>query len=111
VTTQACSADGRVAKGESSFTITGRGGLPALATDPLNSDQISIGGDDAAQNSQKSSRGIVTVVEQPNPPSSEDIVPARGMVVNEKGEIVLTAYPTPNTSQRTPTSPASCTGS
>jgi filamentous hemagglutinin family protein len=111
VTAQACPAAGRVARGESSFTITGRGGLPALATDPLNSDQISIGGDDAAQNSQKSSGGIVTVVEQPNPPSSEDIVPARGMIVNEKGEIVLTAYPTPNTSQRTPTSSVRCTGS
>jgi large exoprotein involved in heme utilization and adhesion len=111
VTAQACPAAGRVARGESSFTITGRGGLPALATDPLNSDQISIEGDDAAQSSKKSSRGIVTVTEQPNPPSSKDIVPARGMIVNEKGEIVLTAYPTPNTSQRTPTSSVRCTGS
>jgi filamentous hemagglutinin family protein len=108
VTAQACPAAGRVAKGESSFTITGRGGLPALATDPLTSDQIRIGGDDATPNSQKSSRGVVTVIEQPNPPSSEDIVPARGMIVNEKGEIVLTAYPTPNASQRIPNKLGSC---
>ncbi len=108
VTAQACPAAGRIAKGESSFTITGRGGLPALATDPLNSDQISIGGNYAAQNSKKSSRGVVTVIEQPNPPSSKEIVPARGMIVNEKGEIVLTAYPTPNASQRIPDKLGSC---
>ncbi len=111
MTAQACSAAGRVARGESNFTITGRGGLPALATDPLTSDQISIGEDDTEQSSKKSSGGVVTVIEQPNPPSSKDIVPARGMIVNEKGEVVLTAYPTPNTSQRTPTSSVSCTGS
>jgi len=114
MTAQACSAAGRVARGESSFTITGRGGLPALATDPLNSDQISIGEEDEEDtkpSSKKSSGGVVTVIEQPNPPSSKDIVPARGMIVNEKGEVVLTAYPTPNTSQRTPTSSVSCTES
>jgi large exoprotein involved in heme utilization and adhesion len=111
MTAQACSAAGRVARGESNFTITGRGGLPALATDPLTSDQISIGEDDTEQSSKKSSGGVVTVIEQPNPPSSKDIVPARGMIVNEKGEVVLTAYPTPNTSQRTPTSSVSCTES
>jgi large exoprotein involved in heme utilization and adhesion len=108
VTAQACPAAGRVAKGESSFTITGRGGLPALATDPLTSDQIRIGGEDTAQNSKKSSRGVVTVIEQPNPPSSQEIVPARGMIINEKGEIVLTAYPTPNASQRIPNKLGSC---
>ncbi|MBE9168137.1 S-layer family protein [Pleurocapsales cyanobacterium LEGE 06147] len=111
VTAQACPAAGRVARGESSFTITGRGGLPALATDPLTSDLISIEGDDTAQSSQKSPKGLVTVTEQPNPPSSKDIIPARGMIVNEKGEIVLTAYPTPNTSQRTPNNLASCSRS
>ncbi len=88
--------------------------MPALATDPLTSDQISIGGEneeDVKPSSKKSPGRVVTVTEQPNPPSSKDIVPARGMIVNEKGEIVLTAYPTPNTSQRTPTSSVSCTGS
>jgi large exoprotein involved in heme utilization and adhesion len=111
VTTQACSAEGRVARGESSFTITGRGGLPTLATDPLTSDQISIGGEDEEDtkpSSKKSPGRVVTVTEQPNPPSSKDIVPARGMIVNEKGEVVLTAYPTPNTSQRIPSNLASC---
>ncbi len=32
--------------------------------------------------------------------SSNEIVPARGMVMNEKGQIVLTGYPTPNAAQR-----------
>ncbi|MBE9170221.1 S-layer family protein, partial [Pleurocapsales cyanobacterium LEGE 06147] len=111
VTAQACPAAERVAKGESTFTITGRGGLPALATDPLTSDQIRIGGDDTEQSSKKSPRGLVTVTEQPNPPSSEDIVPARGMIVNEKGEIVLTDYPTPNSSQRIPNNSTNCRNS
>lgn len=32
--------------------------------------------------------------------SSNEITPARGMVMNEKGQIVLTGYPTPNAAQR-----------
>ncbi len=32
--------------------------------------------------------------------TSDEIIPARGMIVNEKGQVVLTRYPTPNSSDR-----------
>jgi hypothetical protein len=32
--------------------------------------------------------------------SSDEVIPARGMTVNAKGQIVLTAYPTSNTTTR-----------
>jgi hypothetical protein len=32
--------------------------------------------------------------------SSDEIIPARGVAINEKGQVVLTRYPTPNTSDR-----------
>jgi hypothetical protein len=37
---------------------------------------------------------------EPNSPSSADIVPARGMYINDKGQVVLTGYPTPNATPR-----------
>jgi filamentous hemagglutinin family protein len=33
--------------------------------------------------------------------SSDEVIPARGMMVNAQGQIVLTAYPTPNAGERT----------
>ncbi len=38
----------------------------------------------------------------------DDIVPARGMIIKENGDVILTAYPTPNTTGRTPSNRRSC---
>jgi hypothetical protein len=38
----------------------------------------------------------------------QDIVPARGMILNEKGQVVLTGYPTPNTPDRPATQLFNC---
>ena len=107
VEAQACPTDGRVGEGASSFTITGRGGLPPSASDPLTSDGIRVGGVSTAQNNENRA-GVVTKIEQANPPSMDEIVPAQGLMINDKGEVVLTSHPTPNTSQRSLTDPASC---
>jgi filamentous hemagglutinin family protein len=107
---QACSGDGNIAQGNS-FTITGRGGLPPSPTEPLNSSFIQgaeiQGGPDAQK---QGSRGAemqgsggtqnISLDENKKTFSSDEVIPARGMTVNAKGQIVLTAYPTPNTTTR-----------
>jgi hypothetical protein len=42
--------------------------------------------------------------------SSDEVIPARGMMMNEKGQIVLTAYPTPNAGDRNASESSYCTG-
>jgi hypothetical protein len=37
-----------------------------------------------------------------------NIVPARGMILNDKGQVVLTGYPTPNTPERPATQLFNC---
>ncbi len=86
----------------SEFIVTGRGGLPVSPNEPLNSDAVqvglvepvpTIGNDRQTQISESNTSPI------PNPtlPLSSrriqnSIVPAQGWVLNEKGEVVLTAY-------------------
>jgi filamentous hemagglutinin family protein len=91
---QACSGSGDIAR-ENSFTIVGRGGLPSDPTKPLNSSIVAgnLGSGDAEVR-----RG--GGAEEKQALSSDEIVPARGMTVNSKGQVVLTRYPTPNTSDR-----------
>jgi filamentous hemagglutinin family protein len=109
VAAQACSASSsrELAQGNS-FTITGRGGLPHDALRPLNSEVIKVDGGSVGVEEQRS-RGA-EVQERSNyqfptsyyqQPTTDNIVPARGWTVNSKGQVVLTSYPTPNTSQRT----------
>jgi filamentous hemagglutinin family protein len=116
---QACSAN-QVAdtldEKENTFTITGRGGMPHSPTEPLRSEATIIGGvsypQAPTQTSDRTSNNINSdrlVAYKPNPLFVADrhidpneIVPARGAIVNEKGQVVLTAYPTPNIGQRNP---------
>ncbi|MBW4623271.1 MAG: S-layer family protein [Cyanosarcina radialis HA8281-LM2] len=84
----------------SEFTISGRGGLPANPNETLDSETVRVGLVEPIPSSQlpasgerKSGVGESTV--------SQPIVPARGWVIGDKGEVVLTAYdPTGNGSQR-----------
>jgi filamentous hemagglutinin family protein len=112
VAAQVCSASGNVADANS-FTITGRGGMPEDPTKPLNS--VVIAGNYKNRESGVESResgienrnektGIkgeaISLDKKKKPLSSDEIIPARGMIVNEKGQVVLTRYPTPNTTER-----------
>ncbi|AUB44367.1 Large exoprotein involved in heme utilization or adhesion (plasmid) [Nostoc flagelliforme CCNUN1] len=74
---------------QSSFTITGRGGLPPNPTkDVLPNDTVEVGWVALKPSSDSSNPPVTT-----NPVTStpERIVEANGWVVNEKGEVVLTA--------------------
>ncbi|MBW4687824.1 MAG: S-layer family protein [Komarekiella atlantica HA4396-MV6] len=84
---QTCQAGGTVAK--SQFMITGRGGLPpnpgeALSTDAVQVDLVSLkpSGDNRSSPSV-TSKAITTAPKR--------IVEATGLVLNKKGEVVLTA--------------------
>jgi len=102
---QACRPD---PEGESnSFTIIGRGGVPRGPQDPLTSDTMRVGGKPASQTAE-TRPPIVTLVEDAEPISPEDIVLARGWIVHEDGIVELTAYPTPYTSDRPFPHPVRC---
>ncbi|MGL5872030.1 MAG: filamentous hemagglutinin N-terminal domain-containing protein [Xenococcaceae cyanobacterium] len=92
------------------FTVSGRGGMPPSPTEPLRS--IIIAGESRSRGVEKQRGGEaqeqrssddkgVTLVKATRPVSSDEIIPARGMMINAQGQIVLTRYPTPNASQRT----------
>ncbi|MGL5806514.1 MAG: hypothetical protein ACRC11_13930, partial [Xenococcaceae cyanobacterium] len=104
---QACDTDGSGAL-TNTFIITGRGGMPDDPTKPLNS--IVIAGDKKAggQMGEGVQKQISPDVEGDKKTfSSNEIIPARGMIINEKGQVVLTRYPTPNVSDSLQDSSAS----
>jgi large exoprotein involved in heme utilization and adhesion len=104
---QACSSN--AGGSDNSFVISGRGGLPPSPTETLESNLIKVHGTYQSQkdltieksNNNNDRQEKVSKVQEKKPLSSDEIVPARGVAINEKGQIVLTAYPTPNVSDRT----------
>ena len=95
----------------SSFNITGKGGVPPLLTDPFTADKIYIDGEAVSLSEaeeEKEDRKFVTVIEREEPFRLADVVPARGMIIKENGDVILTAYPTPNTTGRIPSNSANC---
>jgi large exoprotein involved in heme utilization and adhesion len=109
IVAQACGAG---SNGEliNSFTVTGRGGLPHSPTEPLNSEAVRVSGGQGSGGAEvqgsggaevQGSGGAEEVKTSNRKVSSDEIIPARGIAINEKGQIVLTRYPTPNTPQRT----------
>jgi filamentous hemagglutinin family protein len=83
------------------FVVTGRGGLPPSPNEILNSDNTRI---DLVQPVAMRSGGVReggSGGSKKNASVSKPIVPAQGWVLNDKGEVLLTAYnPTSNESQR-----------
>ncbi|MEO0848051.1 MAG: hypothetical protein AAFY50_16725, partial [Cyanobacteria bacterium J06648_1] len=79
-----------------SFVIEGKGGIPPEAIAPLNSDNISIDGQVAAQTT---SEPLLT--------AAGEIMPARGVIKTPAGKIILTAYPTVN-NRRVPEGKVNC---
>ncbi len=99
---QGCTAGG--AQAQSSFIITGRGGLPpnpgeALSTDAVQVDLITL-------NSEVAQRSTTAVFTNPTSPTPPPIVEATGWVIDANGDIILTANAptvTPHNSWQTPT--------
>ncbi len=91
-TAQACNAD-RESVAQNSLILKGKGGLPAAPDLPLNSANISINGENTNSTS---------AIPQPIETSQGKIQPARGIMVTESGEVILTAYRTNNAGNRLP---------
>ncbi|MGK7935652.1 MAG: hypothetical protein AB4206_07590, partial [Xenococcaceae cyanobacterium] len=122
IVAQACSSEG-VAKEKSTLIVNGKGGIPPNPTAPISSDAIYIEGESInAQpeaikqkfqvditDKEEEKRNIVTLVESSQPLSIDDIIPARGAIILENGDVILTAYPTPNSGHRSADSQANCT--
>jgi filamentous hemagglutinin family protein len=91
------------------FVVTGRGGLPPSPNDVLNSDNTRV---DLVEPVAMKIVGVgegVSGGTKKNAAVPKPVVPAQGWVLNDKGEVVLTAYnPTRNDSQRSWQTSAAC---
>ncbi|WP_051482665.1 filamentous hemagglutinin N-terminal domain-containing protein [Synechocystis sp. PCC 7509] len=96
---QDCSArEDSLAREKSEFIITGRGGLPPQPNEPLRAEAIAI-----AESGEENRSANVTVT-RPISSTSTQIVEAQGWVLNERGQVILTAQPvsaTPTSSRST----------
>ncbi|WP_292826490.1 S-layer family protein, partial [Nostoc sp. JL33] len=101
---QTCQAGGSLAK--SSFTITGRGGLPPNPGEALNTDAVQV---DLVTLNPKGDRPDRSFVPSKiTTAAPEPIIEATGLALNQKGEVVLTAN-LPTTTPHSPwLKPASC---
>jgi len=75
--------------GGSEFIVSGTGGLPSAPNDALNSSAVKVGLVEPTKPSQNSASANVSA---PSEVSAKRVVPAQGWVVNDRGELVLTAY-------------------
>ncbi|QDL07182.1 hypothetical protein DP113_03960 [Brasilonema octagenarum UFV-E1] len=74
----------------SSFTITGRGGLPTDPQKVLSSDNVRV---DLIQPVTRTVNSTSTTYKQPSQqPTVKKIVPVQGWIYNEKGQVVLVGY-------------------
>ncbi|KAB8334247.1 filamentous hemagglutinin N-terminal domain-containing protein [Scytonema tolypothrichoides VB-61278] len=89
----------------SSFTIVGRGGIPTDPKKILSSDNVRV---DLVK-PVTTPNSITASVDRPSQkPPVKEIIPARGWIYNEKGEVLLVGYdPTKTGPQRQPQTPAS----
>ena len=86
---QGCPAS--VRSGESKFIITGRGGLPPNPNDPLTGDNVLTDWntlDSDAENPSGAEEGATNSAKES---ANTQIVEANGWMVNNKGEVILTA--------------------
>ncbi|AFZ35389.1 filamentous hemagglutinin family outer membrane protein [Stanieria cyanosphaera PCC 7437] len=112
---QACSSQG-IAEGGNSFTVTGKGGVPPVPTEPMSSDTILLGSGEApVQGSRGAEESLSTNSshhqnQQPKGilTSQGYIVPAQGIVKTEDGKVMLVGYPVNNLNQRTPVQSPNC---
>ena len=101
---QVCRSDRTTGK-VSGLTVRGKGGVPPNPTEPMNSDAILVEGEINNLHPQAQSIDIKAIATDEG-----DIYPARGVIVTESGEVILTAYPTDVIDNRTPDLKANCSG-
>ena len=98
-TAQVCQSNREVAA-KNTFTIKGKGGVPAASESPLNSDNILFSNDEASTSLDH--RPSQSTTPQVIETGRGKIQLARGIKVTESGDIVLTAYRTNNAGERIP---------
>ncbi len=89
-----CDASTTAKNAENSFIINGRGSLPPEPTKPFTAENILINGQSIPVNAEEKQ-----ALPEQYPPiltSQGAIYPARGIVKNPDGTVILTAYPTDN---------------
>ncbi len=87
--------ENRLAREKSEFIITGRGGLPPQPNEPLRAEAIVVDKNTLkAEEEHRLMRGRVT---RPISSTRTQIVEAQGWVINERGEVILTAQPVSTT--------------
>jgi large exoprotein involved in heme utilization and adhesion len=74
---------------QSSFVVTGRGGLPPNPKEALSDDAVEV--DLVRRNSEVEERSRRDVSTNSTRPAPTQLVEAQGWVINDKGEVVLTA--------------------
>ncbi|MBN4000320.1 hypothetical protein [Nostoc sp. LPT] len=84
---QTCTAGSAVVK--SSFTITGRGGLPPNPSDALNTDAVQV--DLVTLNPEVGKPYTTAVSTNPTSPTPTRIVEATGWVIAANGDVILTS--------------------
>jgi large exoprotein involved in heme utilization and adhesion len=109
-TTDACSVSetGEI-ETSGGLVVKGKGGVPPEPTEPLNAETIVVDRETASNVSQNNNKSIPSHI-QPVAyrDNGEPIYLARGIILQENGEIILTAYPTQNTQSRTPQPSSGC---
>jgi filamentous hemagglutinin family protein len=103
---QTCQAGGNLAK--SSFTITGRGGLPPNPGDALNTDAVKVDLVSLNPSTREDKSPPVTIKPTATP---KPIVEATGWVMNAKGEVQLIANAPATTPHGSWQNPVSCRAS
>jgi filamentous hemagglutinin family protein len=101
-TEQACSVNQETGK-TNGLTVKGKGGVPPAPDLPLNSQTITVNGQDTATQTNQAQYPEI----KPIPTSYGDIIPAQGVVVTKDGRVILTAYRTDSNS-RVPQASANC---
>jgi len=94
---------------QSEFIVMGRGGLPSSPSDTFSSDTV--WSDLRSQTRQAQTLPISELATQQTLPTADQLVEAQGWVINNKGEIVLTASAPSVTPHSPGLTPISCHGS
>ncbi len=96
-------------RGNSAFTITGRGGIAADPNDKSTADQIDVNLVEPVATQSRNSSRTRSEVDNNQPISSLDIIPARGWIRDENGDVILVSYdPTKTAVPQPPYHPYRC---
>ncbi|MBE9094152.1 filamentous hemagglutinin N-terminal domain-containing protein [Tychonema sp. LEGE 07203] len=101
--------------GENEFTVTGKGGVPASPNDVLSSEPAPFPWVEGGTSAADSGTDLRDVTDRSSREETEkkpagEVVPARGWVVNAKGEVTLVGYnPGNGADSRNPRSNSGCT--